>query len=502
MKLFVAALATETNTFSPIPTGRAAFVEREFFRDDGSRKPPRLANIPLIEWRRLAEAEGGRVAESISTFAQPAGNTLKHVYEELRDTLLADLKAAMPVDIVLLFMHGAMVAEGYDDCEGDTLSRVRAIVGDEVTIGIEIDLHCHLTEEMREAADVIVVFKEYPHTDIPERARDLYRLCAATYRGEIRPVMAYHDCRMVGMWRTPQEPIRSFVRRIEDLEGKDGILSVSFGHGFPWADVADVGAKMLVVADGDAEKAGALARTLGRELWDMRERAGARHDSIDGGIDAALASEANRPVVLADVSDNAGAGAPSDNTAILRRLVERGVRDAAIGCFWDPVSIQICREAGLDACFDLRIGGKVGPASGDPVDLRVTVRGLSDDHSQGGLSGGRALLGPSAWVEADGIHIVLTTVRQQAFSPDAFTGLGCSLDKRLVVVKSMQHFYAAFEPVASGIRYVAAPGAVPPDYAGIPYTKRTTPYWPKVDDPFAGVHDPFSGSDDDPGAPA
>ena len=179
------------------------------------------------------------------------------------------------------------------------------------------------------------------------------------------------------------------------------------------------------------------------------------------------------------------------------------MRDAAIGCFWDPVSVQTCREAGLDACFDLRIGGKVGPASGDPVDLRVTVRGLSDDHSQGGLSGGRALLGPSAWVEAAGIHIVLTTIRQQTFSPDAFTGLGCSLDdKRLVVVKSMQHFYAAFEPVSSEIRYVAAPGAVPPDYAGIPYTKRTTPYWPKVDDPFTAVRHPVSGSDDVPGAPA
>ncbi|MBZ0237271.1 MAG: M81 family metallopeptidase, partial [Deltaproteobacteria bacterium] len=106
----------------------------------------------------------------------------------------------MPVDVVLLFMHGAMVADGYDDCEGDTLARVRAIVGPDAVIGIELDLHCHLTELMRTSADVIVTFKEYPHVDVADRARELYPLCVAARRGEIRPVMAYFDCRMVAMW--------------------------------------------------------------------------------------------------------------------------------------------------------------------------------------------------------------------------------------------------------------------------------------------------------------
>lgn len=486
MKLFMATLATETNTFSPLPTGRSAFVEREFFRDDGSRRPPRLGNIPLIAWRQMAEVDGHQVAESISTFAQPAGTTLKAVYEELRDTLLADLAAAMPVDVVLLFMHGAMVADGYDDCEGDTLARVRAIVGPDAVIGIELDLHCHLTELMRTSADVIVTFKEYPHVDVADRARELYPLCVAARRGEIRPVMAIHDCRMVAMWPTTQEPTRSFVRRMQALEGRDGILSVSFGHGFPWGDVAEVGARMLVVADGDTAKAAALARELGEEVFAMRHQTAVRHDTIDAAIDTALSAPAGRPTVLADVADNAGGGAPSDNTAILRRLVARGVTGVATGCYWDPVAVGICREAGIGARFALRIGGKIGPASGDPVDLVVTVRGLSADHSQGGLSGGRAEMGPSAWVEADGIDIILMSVRQQTFSPDAFTGLGCRLDdKRLVVVKSTQHFFAGFAPIACQVRYVAAPGAIAPDYGAIPYTKRTTPYWPRVEDPFA-----------------
>lgn len=290
MKIFMATLATETNTFSPIPTGRAAFMEeREYARDDGSRRPARIGNIPLIEWRRLGEAYGHEMVESISTFAQPAGTTLRSIYEELRDTLLGDLRAAMPVDVVLLFMHGAMVADGYDDCEGDTLARARAVVGPDAAIGIELDLHCHLTELMRTSADVIITFKEYPHTDIADRARELYPLRAATKEGRVRPVIAYHDCRMVSMWRTPEEPMRTFVLRMQALEGKDGILSVSFGHGFPWGDVPDVGAKIVVVADRDERKARALADRLGREILAMRVATSTVHDTVDEGIDAALA---------------------------------------------------------------------------------------------------------------------------------------------------------------------------------------------------------------------
>jgi microcystin degradation protein MlrC len=485
----MASLLTETNTFSPIPTGRASFMEGEaWFRNDGSHHPPVMANIPLIAWRRMGEADGHDVRESICAFAQPAGTTLQHVYEELRDMLLADLRAAMPVDIVLLFMHGAMVAHGYDDCEGDTLKRVRDIAGPTAAIGIELDLHCHLTEEMRVNANAIVTYKEYPHVDIAERAAELYRLCADTASGKMRPVMAYHDCRMVSMWRTPIQPMRGFVDRMAALEGRDGILSVSFGHGFPWGDVEEVGAKMLVIADGDQAKAQAVAKRLGEEIWRMREETSTRHDGIDDAIDKALAA-GGKPVVLADVADNAGGGAPSDNTEILRRLVARGVRGAVTGCYWDPQAVVFCMEAGEGARFLLRIGGKCGPASSDPVDLTVTVRKLASEHGQTGLSGGHVALGPSAWVTADGIDIVLVSERRQTFSPQAFTGLGITLDdKRLVVVKSTQHFHAAFAPLASEIRYVSTRGAIPPEFADIPYTKQTRPFWPRVADPFEGAN--------------
>ena len=489
MRIFMATLATETNSFSPIPTGWAAFKgERAWYRDDGSRHPPEIANIPLIAWRNRGEADGHEVVESICTFAQPAGPTLQAVYEGLRAMLLDDLARAGPVDVVLLFMHGAMIAHGYDDCEGDTLARVRASVGAGAVIGLELDLHCHLTEQMRTTADVIVTYKEYPHTDIAERAHEVYDIALAAAHGTVRPVMAYYDCRMVTMWRTPEEPMRGFVQRMQALEGRDGILSVSFGHGFPWGDTEDVGAKVLVVADGDPAKAAALAAVLGREIFALREETAKHHDSIDEGIDHAAGG--GPPLVLADVADNAGGGAPSDNTAILRRLVDRGVKGAVIGCFWDPLAVAMCREAGEGATFELRIGGKCGRASGEPVDLMVTVRRVDEAHSQAGLSGGRAVCGPSVWVHADGIDIVLISQRQQTFAPDAFTGLGLTLeDKRIVVVKSTQHFYAAFAPMAREVRYVSAPGAIPPDFADIAFTRRVRPYWPRVADPFAGANE-------------
>ena len=461
MKIFFANLATETNTFSPIPTGHAGFHATGYHRRDASTLAGMHGNIAQIEWRRLCARDGHDIVESICAFAQPAGTTLRNVYEALRDDLLADLQAAMPVDVVLMKMHGAMVAYGYDDCEGDTCARIRAIVGPDAVIGLELDLHCHLTEVMRGACDAIITYKEYPHVDVGLRAEELYRLCIAARLGQVKPTMAYYDCRMVSMWRTPVEPMKSFVARMQALEGHDGVLSVSFGHGFPWGDVAEVGARMVVITDGDMAKAERLAQQLGEEIFALRNETNPTHDTIDGAIDRALAAAPGKPVVFADVADNAGGGAPSDNTEILARMVARGVGDAAIGCFWDPVAVAFCQEAGIGASFDLRIGGKCGVASGQPVDLRVTVMGLSDSHSQGGLSGGRADLGEAAWVRAPmenggGIDIILNSNRSQVFHQDAFTGLGCTLaDKRLVVVKSTQHFYAGFAPLAAEVRYVA-----------------------------------------------
>ena len=218
MRIFIATLGTETNTFSPLPTGRQTFEETLCLRE-ASRHSTHFAAVPVVTWRRLGEADGHTIVESLSAFAQPGGPTVRTVYEGLRDEILGDLQAAHPVDAVLLFLHGAMVAEGYDDCEGDVIRRCRAIVGPRVPIGVELDLHCHITPAMVEHATAIVTFKEYPHVDVGDRAADLYRLVAAAARGAVRPVSALYDCRMVGMFRTPVAPVRGFVDRLKAVRG-------------------------------------------------------------------------------------------------------------------------------------------------------------------------------------------------------------------------------------------------------------------------------------------
>jgi microcystin degradation protein MlrC len=488
MKLFIAHLATETNTFAAAPTGQGAFEEIGIFHGDASVRDPHGAGAFMRFLRDLAEADGHAVAESLCTLAQPGGRTVRHVYEALRDTILADLRAAMPVDAVQLLLHGAMAAEGYDDCEGDLAARIRDVVGPGVPIGLELDLHCHFTALMQASADVIIAFKEYPHIDTDERGRELYRILVDAAAGRVQPVTAVYDCRMVGLWHTTREPMQGFVRAMQAAECEPGVLSVSLGHGFPWGDVPEAGARLWVVTDGDHALASSVAARLGAAFWALRERIGAHVMGIDAALDAAGAAAAKGPAVLADVADNPGGGAAGDSTFILRRLVERGIGNTVVGALWDLGAIHVCKSAGEGARLDLRIGGKCGPASGLPVDLRVTVRAIVADHSQSAL-GTRERLGDCVWVEADnGVHILLASIRTQTYGLDAFTGMGITLaDKDLVVVKSTQHFHAEFAPIARHILYVSTPGAMDFDFAAIPYRLRSPDYWPRVADPHAAA---------------
>lgn len=483
MKIFIATLATETNTFSPIPTGRAGFEEMGLYRGDATRHAPFIFSEALCVWRDLGQSDGHEVVESLCAAAQPAGRTVAKVYQGFRDDILSDLRAAQPVDLVLLMMHGAMVAEGEDDCEGDVLARVRDVVGPNVPIGVELDLHCHLTSKMIENATAIITFKEYPHVDGAERAAELYRLCRDAAAGKTSPHISLADCRMVNMWRTPVEPMKSFLERMRSMEGRDGVLSVSFGHGFPWGDVKDVGAKTLVVTDGDPVEGQALAESLAREIWEMRDATVATHENVESGLDRALAV-ASGLVVLADVADNAGGGAPGDSTFLLRAILDRKLESATLGFFWDPISVRFCQDAGEGAELDLRIGGKCGPYSGDPIDLRVTVRKVVRDATQP-FGNSSARMGDSVWVSAGGINLILCSTRTQVFHPDGFTQFGMDLSQeKIIVVKSSQHFYAGFAPLAKDIIYVATPGAINPDFANIKYSKLETPYWPNVENPF------------------
>jgi len=481
MKLFTASLATETNTFSPMPTSLKSFAVAR--RGDYSTHFP-FKDAVVALFGKWARARGWEVFESLIAAAEPAGKTLKAAYEQFRDEILADLQTAMPVDAVLLDLHGAMVADGYDDCEGDLISHVRQIVGANVPIGVELDLHCHITRTMVDNATVIITYKEYPHTDFADRAIELFKLIMDTVEGKIRPTMDFFDCRMIGLFYPTQEPMKGYVARMKALEGHDGVLSVSLGHCFPWGDVPDLGARTLVVTDNNLGQAQALAAQLGRELYAMRKTAYPRYLSMDAALDEALAVQ-GIPVVLADVSDNSGGGAPGDSTFLIRRMIERGITNVGVGCIWDPVAVSVAMDAGVGARLDMRIGGKMGPMSGDPLDLNVSVLGIKENAVQYfGPDETRQdmLLGHSVGVSANGIDIVLISNRTQTFSPEVFTNVGIDpLQKRLLIVKSTQHFYARFSPIAAQVIYVAAPGAIVPDFTRIPYQFADRNQYPLVD---------------------
>ena len=482
MKTFIACLGTETNSFSPMPTGRATFEEACFYRGDATQHEASTFTLPLHVWRQKTEERQGEAIESLATFAQPAGITVRSVYEGYRDEILADLKAAMPVDIVLLSMHGAMTADGYDDCEGDTLARVRELVGPDVVIGLELDLHCSVTDKIVENADVVVLFKEYPHIDVGERAAELFDICAATAAGEVRPVMQVRKLNIVNKWRTPNEPMKTVVAEMQAAEQENGVLSVSFAHGFPWQDVPDTSARMLVVADGDADRAGEVAERFVDRLWDLRHDMVQPMLSIDQALDAIDAGPG--PVVLADVADNAGGGAPSDSTFVLAAAIERGMSGILTGYYWDPLAIRFCEEAGEGANMRLRVGGKCSRESGDPVDLNVTVRKILHDGTQS-FGDATMAMGIVVWLSTDGgIDLILTSNRTQVFHPNGMTQLGIDPNAyRGIVVKSSQHFYAGFAPLAASVQYISAPGAIPPDFETIPFEKFTDSYWPKVENP-------------------
>jgi len=478
MKVFSAGLGTETNTFAPMPTSLAAFQERDYYPAGTHPDSVTFAGAPLYVARLQGCEAGWTLVEGLVASAQPGGNTTRAAYETLRDQILSDLRAALPVDMVLLGLHGAMVADGYDDCEGDILRRVRELVGPDVVVGAELDPHAHLTPLMVEQATVLVLFKEYPHTDIRERAEDLLALCLDAHARRTRPVAALVDCQMIVPMHTTREPARGFVSRIKALEGRDGILSISAAQGFATGDVPEMGTKVLVYADGDAAAAQSLARTLADELIGMREQLMVPYRSVDEALDEALAFDGG-PVVLADRPDNPGSGAPGDATFVLRRLLERGITNAALGPMWDPVAARIAFDAGVGAELDLRIGGKVGPLSGDPVDLRCKVLAVQAEMVMTGLSGAPAPMGDCVLVQAQGIQIVLTSVRNQAINIDLFTQLGCDLAaKKIIVVKSAQHFHASFSHVARHIIYVGGKGVATPDWKTLTYRNIRLPKWP------------------------
>jgi microcystin degradation protein MlrC len=484
MRIAIGGFLHESHSFAPLPTTWQDFVQPGGF-------PPVQHAATLIETLRptsvpaagaiaAAEREGCTIAPLAWAFANPAGPVSAEAFERIAALLVAALSDALDmgsIDGVYLDLHGAMVAVGFDDAEGEILRRVRAVVGPEVPIAASLDPHCNLTARMVELADVLVPFRTYPHVDMPNAgARALELLIARIRRG--RP---WARCfRQLDFWValtnqcTLVAPMQGVMAERARLAEAEGVVELGFCFGFPYADFPDCGVAVAAYAEdepaAEAATSGLIAYMAAREP----DFAGAVVDAAEGVAEALrIAAAATRPVVMADTQDNPGGGGHGDTTGLLAELIRQGAEGAVLGLINDAESAAACHAAGEGAMIPLSLGGK---SDGAPLQVTATVERLTDGRFTltGPMGKGNpADLGPTALIRvAPGIRVIVVTRKMQALDQALFRHIGMEpAQQKILALKSSVHFRADFQPIAERVIVVAAPGPVVADPAVLPFTK-------------------------------
>ncbi|BBE32364.1 hypothetical protein SmB9_00220 [Sphingosinicella microcystinivorans] len=373
LRIFVAGLMHETNGFSPVPTSMGSFeADLAYVPPSDIMRDLALAFAGYGDAIRSIRAAGDEAIKGPCFWAQPSGSISSIVYSHLKSSVIEALRETGPIDAVLLVLHGAMIAEGIEDCEADLLHEARAVVGPEVPIGALLDLHGNVSPAMLESGAIVVGVKEYPHVDYPDRARELHGMLKELARGA-RMSMSLRTIPRLSLQGTVEQPMRGLVDCMIAAEGKDGIRSISLMHGFPWADWSYAGASVLVVSENaDPAVIDALTDDLAEAFVTIADNAAVERMSVGDAIERGFATPGQGPAVIADSSDNPGGGGACDSTFVLRELIDRGCENVALGMIWDPQAAQIAANSGVGSKLSLRLGGKVGPMSGDPVDLECS----------------------------------------------------------------------------------------------------------------------------------
>jgi microcystin degradation protein MlrC len=473
MRIYVAGVQHESSSFSPIPTSFRSFDRWDWTAD----KPHDADGFGYGEACRLAEASAMEVVAGPFFNAEPSSPATAGAWREISEQILDGLRAALPVDIVFLCLHGAQMAEAIDDCEGVLIAAARKIVGPDVAIGVLLDLHANVTSTMCDNASLTVSCREYPHIDYGQRAWEMLPVLRDIAQGIVRPVTRALRIPATGVFPTTEEPMRTFVSRSRDVQGRPGVLMVSANHGFEGCDVPFMGSSIIVTTNNDEVLAGKILDEVANSFLTIVAGNTWTGLDVDDALDEALRHD-DGPVVIADRSDNAGAGAASDSTYVLAAMVERNITNAALGMIWDPMAVRVCHDAGVGARLPMRIGGKAGALSGAPIDADVEVTSVRDDAMQALFGQGppREPLGKSAAVRIGGIDVVLTSRRQQVFSPHCFTEHDIEPTLRhIVVVKSMQHFMGGFASIAAHVIRCDGPGSATVDMTKIPHKRISRP---------------------------
>ena len=478
-RIAIGGFQHETNTFAPSKADYAAFEagggwpgvrygEPIFAAVEG-------ANIPAAGAIQALRALGHSLVGTAWGAASPSAHVTADAFERITTELVKRLRAALPLDGVYLDLHGAMVAETYDDGEGELLRRVREAVGPRVPVVASLDLHANVTRAMFERADALVAYRTYPHVDMAETGARAARVLDQMLRAGRRPQGGFQQldyltgipsqCSFI-------EPCKTIYQELSRLEERHGCV-LSFTPGFPMADFPDCG--MSVFGYGSME---AVEQLRGAVADAEKDFAMELHDAPDAVRRARSVGAPGAPVVLADTQDNPGAGGNGDTTGLLRSLIDQNASDAVLGMLIDPASAQRAHEAGQGSSPVFSLGGRSRIPGDSPLSGEFTVERIGDGRftcSGPMFKGFRMTLGPMALLRsraAPGVRVVLASRKCQAADQEMFRTLGVEPRKsRIVALKSSVHFRADFEPIAKEVLVVKSPGPALADPAEFKWSK-------------------------------
>jgi microcystin degradation protein MlrC len=459
----------ETNTFVSTITDYDYFC---LHRD----RPPLVRRGDVLSWLGntsfglsgfIQDTKGRHeLVPLLWTSGGAGGYVTRKAYERIAAEMVAELSMQLPVDAIYLDLHGAMVAEDFEDGEGELLRRIRAAVGPHIPLVISLDYHANVTPQMTELSDAVIAYRTYPHVDRVEtgaRAARALNAILASGRPGGRALRKVPFLIPLHSQCTTIDPSKAIVGIAESLE-KHGQISVAYLAGFPAADIYYAGPS-VVVHSKTQEQADAAADALAREIALREAQFSVPLFSPEEAVARAkrLAERAMKPVILADTQDNPGAGGSADTTGVLAALVRGEASGVVLGLLCDPHAVETAHQAGQGAEIKLRLGGRHGPAGVEPFAGTFRVIRLADGkmRTAGPVSGGRDIdLGPMALLTIGGVGIAVTTRRMQALDQAPFRHLGIEpREQKILALKSTVHFRGEFEPIAEEIMVVVAPGA-------------------------------------------
>jgi microcystin degradation protein MlrC len=485
MRIAIGGVFHETNTYCREPTRADDFQQLRGERLLATRGQHSDVGGAVS----ACEALGVEPVPLLFASAQPSGTIERDAYERLKAEILNGLSTAGTIDGVVLCLHGAGVVDGVEDLEGDLVAAVREAVGPFLPMAASFDLHGNVTQAMADVLDAAFACHHYPHIDLHERAEEAVRFVMRKARQDFSTFVHVERLPLLMPTTTTfTEPGKGVLQRMLLAETEPDVLDVSWFHGFPYTDIAQVGSSVVVTAQGpDASvQARKTARQLARRLWEVRESFRPRSLSAEEAValataDAAGTLETPGPVVINETSDNCGAGAPGDGTHLLRAMLAAKLENACFGFIVDAQAAAAAHAAGVGATIEVALGAHCDTLHGEPLPVRGYVKALHDGRirMQAMFKGAPLHLGPMARLQVDGLDIIVASRRSQTFDPEPFLAVGIDVRRyRVVALKSSNHFRAGFQDLAGTIITADPPGLSTHHIEIFPRRRAPGPLWP------------------------